>query len=61
MSTYVPATLRKQVVERAGDRCEYCHHPYPEDIFWLIEFSNSSLAKDLEDKRRIYAIAGISN
>jgi Uma2 family endonuclease len=35
------------------------HHPYPEDIFWLIEFSNSSLAKDLEDKRRIYAIAGI--
>jgi Uma2 family endonuclease len=35
------------------------HHPYPEDIFWLIEFSQSSLAKDLETKSRIYAAAGI--
>ncbi|MBD0269993.1 MAG: Uma2 family endonuclease [Cyanobacteria bacterium Co-bin8] len=34
-------------------------HPYPEDIFWAIEFSNSSLNKDLEDKRRVYAAAGI--
>ena len=24
MSTYVPASLRRQVIERAGDRCEYC-------------------------------------
>jgi Uma2 family endonuclease len=36
------------------------HHPYPEDIFWLIEFSNSSLNKDLEDKSKVYAAAGIS-
>lgn len=36
------------------------HHPYPEDIFWLIEFSNSSLNKDMEEKSRIYAAAGIS-
>lgn len=35
------------------------HHPYPENIFWLIEFSQSSLVKDLEDKSRIYAEAGI--
>ncbi|MGV0025944.1 Uma2 family endonuclease [Phormidesmis priestleyi] len=35
------------------------HHPYPENIFWLIEFSNSSLIKDTEVKRRIYAQAGI--
>jgi Uma2 family endonuclease len=35
-------------------------HPYPEDIFWLIEFSNSSLAKDLDAKRLIYATAGIA-
>jgi len=35
------------------------HHPYPENIFWLIEFSNSSLNKDLEDKSKIYAEAGI--
>jgi Uma2 family endonuclease len=35
------------------------HHPYPENIFWLIEFSNSSLTKDLEDKNKIYAAAAI--
>ena len=35
------------------------HHPYPTDIFWLIEFSNSSLAKDLEEKSKTYAAAGI--
>ncbi|MBW4682248.1 MAG: Uma2 family endonuclease [Microcoleus vaginatus WJT46-NPBG5] len=35
------------------------HHPYAEDIFWLIEFSNTSLAKDLEIKRKIYAAAEI--
>lgn len=31
------------------------HHPYPENIFWIIEYSNSSLQKDLEIKSRIYA------
>ena len=35
------------------------HHPYPGDIFWLIEFADSSLAKDLDDKRRLYAQAQI--
>jgi len=35
------------------------HHPYPEDIFWVIEFSNSSLSKDLEVKSEIYAAAEI--
>jgi Uma2 family endonuclease len=35
------------------------HHPYPEDIFWLVEFSNSSLAKDLQVKSKIYAAAEI--
>ncbi len=35
------------------------HHPYPENIFWLIEFSNTSLSKDLEVKRKAYAIAEI--
>ena len=35
------------------------HHPYPENIFWLIEFSNSSLEKDLIVKRKTYAAAGI--
>ncbi|MDY7020849.1 MAG: Uma2 family endonuclease [Cyanobacteriota bacterium] len=35
------------------------HHPYPENIFLVIEFSNTSLARDLEQKRRIYAVAEI--
>ena len=35
------------------------HHPYPGDILWLIEFSDSSLAKDLEEKRQLYAQARI--
>jgi Uma2 family endonuclease len=35
------------------------HHPYPENIFWLIEYSYTSLKKDLEPKAKIYAAAGI--
>jgi Uma2 family endonuclease len=36
------------------------HHPYPEDIFWVIEFSNATLNKDLGEKKDIYAEAGIT-
>lgn len=35
------------------------HHPYPDDIFWLIEFSQATLNKDLGRKKTIYAEAGI--
>jgi len=35
------------------------HHPYPQDIFWLIEISQSTLDYDLNDKRKTYALAGI--
>ncbi len=35
------------------------HHPYPENIFWLIELSKTSLKKDLELKTEIYAQAEI--
>ncbi|WP_008313119.1 Uma2 family endonuclease [Leptolyngbya sp. PCC 6406] len=35
------------------------HHPYPGDIFWLIEFSKATLSPDLTVKRAIYAEAGI--
>ncbi|WVL02411.1 Uma2 family endonuclease [Cyanobacterium sp. Dongsha4] len=35
------------------------HHPYPDDIFWLIEIANSSLNKDLSIKKNIYAQAQI--
>jgi Uma2 family endonuclease len=35
------------------------HHPYPENIFWLVESSNASLSKDTNAKRKAYAAAGI--
>jgi Uma2 family endonuclease len=35
------------------------HHPYPVDIFWLIEYANTTLAKDLGEKKEAYAEAGI--
>nr|WP_306296908.1 Uma2 family endonuclease [Nostoc sp. TCL26-01] len=46
------------IVQRLG-RDYKEHHPYPENIFWLIEYSDSSLTKDLAVKTKIYAIAGI--
>lgn len=36
------------------------HHPYPDDIFWLIEVANTSLNKDLFIKKKIYAEAQIA-
>lgn len=58
-----PITLRGRDSEPEPDIAvvrplgrEYLNrHPYPEDIFWLIEFSDSSLEKDMEEKRRLYA------
>ena len=42
------------------EACSYReYHPYPEQIFWLIEFANTSLTKDLEIKRKTYADVGI--
>ena len=34
-------------------------HPTPEDVFWLVEYAQTSLSKDLDDKKRLYADAGI--
>ena len=46
------------IVQRLGR--EYLeHHPNPENVFWLIEYSNTSLSKDLDVKRKTYAKAGI--
>jgi Uma2 family endonuclease len=61
-----PITLSKQsepepdiaIVQPTEDEY-FDHHPCPENIFWLIEFSNTSLEKDLEVKRKVYAAAGI--
>lgn len=46
------------IVQRLGKDYRE-HHPYPENIFWVIEYSHSSLTKDLEVKTKIYASAGI--
>lgn len=46
------------IVQRLG-RDYREHHPYPENIFWLIEYSDSSLKKDLEVKSQVYAAADI--
>ena len=62
------------IVKRLGREYRE-HHPYPENIFWLIEvrprvgvrrkgtrtfeYANTSLEKDLEVKNKIYAEAGI--
>ena len=35
------------------------HHPYPNDIHWLIEFSDATLTKDLTTKKTTYATSGI--
>lgn len=47
------------IVQRLG-REYLTHHPYPENIFWLIEYADSSLEKDSTLKPRLYAEAGIS-
>lgn len=46
------------IVQRLGREYRE-HHPYPENIYWLIEYSNWSLQKDLEIKSQIYAEVGI--
>ncbi len=46
------------IVKRLGREYRE-HHPYPENIFWLIEYANTSLEKDLDIKNKIYAEAGI--
>jgi len=46
------------IVQRLG-RDYRSHHPYPEDIFGVIEYSDTSLNKDLEVKSKVYGKAGI--
>ncbi len=45
-------------IVRTPDTLYQTHHPFPEDIFWLIEIANSTLIK-LGVKRDLYAFAGI--
>jgi Uma2 family endonuclease len=46
------------IVQRLGEVYQQ-HHPYPDNIYWVIEYSDSSLKKDLEVKTKLYATAGI--
>ncbi len=46
------------IVRRVEDNY-LAHHPYPENIFWVIEYSNTSLEKDMGIKAEIYANVGI--
>ena len=46
------------IVRRLGPEYRE-HHPYPENVFWLVEYANTSLSKDLDAKKRLYAAAGI--
>ena len=47
-------------IVRFNDNNYANHHPYPQDIYWLVEISNSTLAKDLEEKSITYARNGIT-
>jgi Uma2 family endonuclease len=47
-------------IVRAPNRQYLTHHPYPQDIFWLVEYANTTLKKDLNDKKQVYAAAGIA-
>lgn len=46
-------------VVRSPLRRYLSHHPLPADIFWIVEYSQTSLPKDLGLKKQIYAAAGI--
>lgn len=46
-------------VVRLPDTRYLQHHPYPEDIYWLVEVADTTLAYDLDTKRKLYAGAGI--
>lgn len=46
-------------IVRSPDTLYLNRHPYPEDIYWLVEISDRTLKKDLEVKKTIYANAGI--
>lgn len=42
-------------IVRFNENNYFEHHPYAEDIYWLIEVANKTLTKDLEEKSIIYS------
>ncbi len=47
------------IVRPLGEVYKTERHPYVDDIFWVIEYANTSLEKDRDVKSVIYAQAGI--
>jgi Uma2 family endonuclease len=62
-----PITLSEQASEPEPDIAVVAlpdilylqRHPYPEDVYLLVEYANTSLAKDKSTKRQLYAKTGI--
>ena len=54
----VEGTVKVAIVRLPKDIYKQ-HHPYPQDIYWLVEISNSTLEKDLKEKTITYARNGI--
>lgn len=48
------------IVKPLGNLYKTTRHPHVDDIFWVIEYANTSLEKDLQIKPKIYAKAGIA-
>jgi Uma2 family endonuclease len=48
------------IVKPLGDLYKTERHPQVADIFWVMEYANTSLEKDLELKDKIYAQVGIA-
>jgi Uma2 family endonuclease len=47
------------IVKPLGDLYKTERHPHGADIFWVVEYANTSLDKDLQIKSKIYAKANI--
>jgi Uma2 family endonuclease len=63
-----PITLPNQsepepdvAIAQGKDEDYLAHHPYPEDIFLVVEISDSTLDYDQTKKLELYAEAGIAN
>ncbi|MGP1386588.1 MAG: Uma2 family endonuclease [Thainema sp.] len=60
-----PITLVKSepqpdiAIVRLPDTRYLKHHPYPDEIYWLVEVADTTLTYDLNTKRQLYAQAGI--
>ncbi len=46
-------------IVRSPETLYFKRHPYPEDIYWLIEIADTTLTKDLGVKKKAYALACI--